>query len=295
MSMAPRSAVDPAAAVPPRVGLIASARGINRVEESTTTDGARWEAGFAVAPEGACPPARTSVTDNCSDDGVTPIPAKTFPDNPATIEYEPVVVYGTDSCSNYERSRDREGRARRNLGAGLSAAIAKELWRGDLAQAFSLPNPYLAQAVTISGAAKSPLDALAALEGVYYAEGGVMQAMIHAAPATLDYWKTLQLVERVGNVFYTANDNLVVADAGYDGSAPNGDAAADGSWWAYISPVVGIRLGPVDVLTSSRTPGAATTDNLTQVIAERLTAATFESPCDLLFAAEIDQPLFTAP
>lgn len=253
----------------------------------------RWDAGFRLQPEGSLPMAQVAPSDTC-DTGAA-YPTKTMPAMPSIIDFEPYAIWGGDKCSTYDRGRPSADYATRNLLAGQSGAIAHELWAGTLAQAFTLPNPYLAGvASTIAGGAHSPIDAIAALEQVYADHGGRAQPTIHCTLATMDYWQSLFLFERQGNVFLTANDALVIADAGYPGSGPSGSAPSSGHVFAYISPGVQVRLGAISVLETERTAGTPS-DNLHLARAERLAAATFEESSALVFAVEINHPIFTAP
>lgn len=280
MTLAPRTPVLATPSAPPRVGLIASARELNRVEEQVGGQ-SRWGGGFGYEPENYC--AGSGVVDPC--DSSKPPDAGL-----GVIEYDPVLLWAADQCATFDRTRDRQGRARRRLLACQSKLLAGELWTGTVAIASSFPNKYLASpdANTVSDGALSEVNALACLEEAL-AACSCTTAMIHATPGLLTQWKAASVVERFGNVFRTANDTIVVADAGYTGSGPDGQPAADGSVWAYGTDVVEVRLDEVmvfpnaDAEAMTLTPSA---DNTLVYRAERLAAASWDGCCHV--AVEVD-------
>ena len=74
--------------------------------------------------------------------------------------------------------------------------------------------------------------------------------------------------------------SVVVADPGYDGSAPDGTVDATGDTaWIFMSGMVDVRLGPVEVSTGEGMDlsGLTHTNNDFTVYAHRAFAATFES------------------
>lgn len=166
--------------------------------------------------------------------------------------------------------------------------IARELWRGDLAQGETpaLPNDYLNNVATVtqlaSGAAVSAMDALADLENYLAGSSCGGAGMIHATPQTVTIWKHLQMVDRTpSGQIITVLGTTVVADQGYDGSAPGGAVDATGATaWAYATGMIDVRRGPVKVLPPEDTlvSGINRTNNDFNVYAYRPFAATFD-PC----------------
>lgn len=298
MGIAGNAAVTAPPIAAPRVGLIASARELQRVEESTSSPSddanptARWENGFAWDPENGC--GTVGVLDPCENAGT-----KTVGANPDVRTYDPIGLWAGDACTS-RGVRDREARARRRLIAGQSKALAQELWNGALAIEAGFPNAYLSDldaSNTVTEGAVAEANGLACLEE-YLAGCSVSgTGAIHVTPALMTHLYAGRLVERFGNVFRTANDTLVIADAGYTGEGPGGTPAGE-TQWAYATDLVYVRLGAIDVFPG--TPGEAMgksgggeyTNTLTYR-AERLAAVTFDGCCH--GAAEFDIPICADP
>ena len=243
------------------------------------------EVGFAFSPEG------------CGESGTDPGVPCTAPDstrdpaaNPATVEAWPFRVWTSDECSPWELGRDWRGRARRQLDAVSSFQVARELWTGTEAQAQSAPTPFLASpdSDVVTAGPTSPTDALAVLE---YALGQCRhgaRGVIHATRHAATYWAQLGLLRREGAQILTYLDSIVVADAGYDGSGPDGQAAVDGSQWAYATSVPVVRLGAERLIPDADDLTAALnrSTNTVTYFAERSAAVAFDPCCHL--AAELD-------
>lgn len=210
---------------------------------------------------------------------------------PADPQYVPPHVAVALPCSGIsgmtvlEETRDR---AVRLLDRCQTLGIADELWTGDRAVARAWPNAYLSEPGVVEdlggGAAVAVLDAFAALEealaGNFCAGGG----MIHATTQTVTLWKYLGLIDRQpdGRILSILG-TVIVADPGYDGSAPDGTVDATGATaWAYGSSMVDVRLGPIEVSTGSADAldlsGLDRRDNDLVVYAHRAFAATID-PC----------------
>lgn len=253
------------------------------------------DVGFNYVPEG-CGSVLTGHHDPCRESDEKPIP-----DNLAVVEAWPFNLVAGDKCSSWElNERDWQGRATRQLLASQSFQVARELWGGAQAQAMAddvptddVPNRWLASeaadTLTTPGDATSPTDALASLE---YALGQCLhggRGLIHATLHAVTYWWGEDLLRREGNQLLTALDTIVIADAGYDGSGPNGEEAQDGSQWAYGTGAVTARLGPVRTVPSSAETARQGLDratNTVEVLAERAAAVGFEPCCHV--AVEID-------
>lgn len=280
MALGPSEAVDPVPAAPPRVGLIASARKGDALRLP-----ARWNNGFGYEPENYC--GANGVVDPCSS-------TKTFePDNRDIVTVDPVVLWAGDACNTYASARDRAARARRRLEACQSKLLAGELWEGTQATASSFDNKFLASpdANTVSDTSLSPSDGLACLEQAL-AACSCSRSMIHVTNGLMVYLARDNLVTRVGDVFVTANDTLVVADAGYTGTGPEGQPSVTGAVWAYGTDIVNVALDEVqvfpktDIEAMGQTDGAY--DNTLTYRAERLAAAWWDGCCHLAIAFDID-------
>jgi hypothetical protein len=214
--------------------------------------------------------------------GAAPPQSDTTGDPNRQTLYEPFAVEAEDHCSAFGfQAHDYEGRAIRRLRAVESAAIARELWTGELAAAAgNTGNRRLASTTTTdnltSGGAVAAVRALALLEdGIAQCmDGG--RAMIHVTrggAAVLAHGGGLR---REGNLLLTANDSVVVPDAGYPGTAPDGTAPAAGETWAYATPMVTVRRSKPTVIPGSLAEAIDKNLNTIAYKAEELAAVTFD-------------------
>jgi hypothetical protein len=267
-------------AEPPRPGSGALLPTLGRLVAEV---GEEREVGFAFNPEN-CGVSGTEGGDACVAGGT-----RTIPDNPDTVEAWPFTAWAGDRCAPFELGRDWQGRARRQLAASLSFQVAGELWGGAEAQEQSAPNRYLASidSDVLTAGPTSATDALAVLE---YALGQCLhgaRGYIHASRHAATYWSQLGLLRREGNQILTYLDTVVIADAGYDGSGPYGQAAVDGSQWAYATSTPIVRLGPERLIPDSDIAAALNrSTNTVEYRAERRAAVSWDGCCHL--AAELD-------
>lgn len=274
--------VDPVAARPPRgATLVASA---NPVTDSDP----HWTAGLTWSPE-TC--GTSSVVEAVGVCGGA-FSGFTVATRPEAVQYVPPHVAVGQRCSGISGVAELQAtqeRARRLLDRCQTLGIARELWRGDkaVAETPDLPNAYFGKSSALAQpngtTSTAAWDALGWLED-YLAScscGGV--GMIHATPYTATIWSGLNLLERLpdGRIV-TKLGTIVVADPGYDGSAPTQGAvdATKATAWAYATSMVDLRLGPV-TLTPSDVAGSALnrTNNDWTVYAHRPFAATFDPCC----------------
>ncbi len=279
MGTTPLSPVTAPLAVPPRVGLIASAPPADTLE--------RWEGGFTFLPEGCG--SGSGVVDPC----VSSTKILSNADNAAVVEFEPFGVWAGFSCSSFGfEANDYQGRARRLMEACESKLIAREFWTGAQAKASGWPNRFLASedsdVLSPDGTGFSALQALACLEaGLGECSCGA-RGMIHATRQTVLLWSQNQLLRREGGLTLTINDTIVVADAGYDGSSPLGAPPADGAIWAYATGMVQIRRGPVNVVPDSFSEALDRQLNTIDFRSERLAAVIWDGCCHLAVQLDID-------
>jgi hypothetical protein len=274
-----RSAVEAGSSVDEDTGRVGPAEGV----------GARlpaWTGGFGFEPQ-SCDIVGP-IAAGCFAEGSQP--EKTPGDNPPVVEYVPFAVLGADACSTLDRSRDREARARAQLLATESFQIAREFWDGAVALDQGDPNAFLAKngASTDLGTAGA-VQALAELEQALAACLHGQRGMIHATVYTATIWAHAGLIRPTGDgLLLTAMDTIVVADAGYTGSAPG--AAPDdppvppaditAAAAAYGTPIVHLRRGPLMPVGDQVSQIDRATNTWT-VIVERHAAA-FMPPCCLL-------------
>ena len=254
--------------------------------DGVTQQNRRWMQGLTWRPQACGSRAVVAGIDVCSTfSGFTEQSEGTAP------QYVPPHVAVALPCSGMSGEMvlaETRDRATALLDRCQTLGIADELWTADVAVARGWPNPSLSDPTGLTqlggGASTAVLDAMAALEeGVAQgscAGGGV----IHATVQTVTYWQYLRLVERQADGrLLTALGTVVIADPGYDGSAPDGSVDATGATaWAYGTSMIDIRLGPVEVSTgpnpSLDLSGLNRSNNDFVVYAHRAFAATFE-PC----------------
>lgn len=261
---------------PPTTGLVASA-------PPAPDEGDRWTTGVAWVPE-RCG-ADYQLVAWCSSDNPDDYP------EPRTsgAYYRPVGARMADQCSTLGGMLDTE-RLRRIAEATTPFVIARELWDGAkgqddswTAQGVTYGNAYLAStdATVVGSGGAALLRGLAALEQSTMEATRGQQVMIHL-PIVLN-GGLAEYVRRVGNLLLTRQDNIVVIDAGYPGTGPNGETVG-ATAWAYATPPVQVRTSELQIITA---PGQ-TVDRATNTVtawAERVFAAYFD-PC-AHFAVEI--------
>jgi hypothetical protein len=265
---------SPAAPEQTAVNLLASA-------ERPSGGGNDWMSGFAWASD-LCP--ATQGFNPCAE--LTEPP----PDGSTGLVYVVPVGYRVGfECTTLSGRFDDE-RARRQAERVASYVAARELWTGDLSKQdpYDLPNggladqvnPHLEQVEVANRLAAAP-DAMAGIAELEAAVGDATlggPVFIHGNPALIS--PIADRLERVGNELRTKTGAIVIPDAGYPGTGPDGT----GSGWLYATGPVAVRLGEI---TSELAP-ATTTDRRTnrrRVIAERMFAVAFD-PC-ALFAVQV--------
>lgn len=275
------SPVPPPIPQPPRVSLLASAEEV--------TDGTRWTAGFTFEPYGCGYNGGSSVV--CATGATDPQDvSKAFDSEHRVVEVEPFVAWYGDSCSTATfGSRDFVDRATRAFLVAESALIARELWAGEIAAAEGYPNPFFADgnADVLTGVWPAAI-ALGQLQREL-ADRVPGRGMIHTTRDVATAWYEAGGIRREGALLLDTYDNLIVADAGYPGTGPNGEARSDTTAWAFATDLVQVRRdGQVRVLPD---PGdfASAVDrsvNFVEWRAERIVAA-YWSVCAQV-AIEVD-------
>ncbi len=275
-----RAPVTGPPARPPRFGLLAAAPVLD--------DGERWELGYAFQPEACGESGRLGIECNGNTGELV------IDYGPGVVEGDPFVVFAGDRCGTFGfRSRDWQGRARRQLEATQSYEIAAELWGGSLGLAQrSLTDPAADTLTTAGAGGEDPVDALACVEQGIGTAGRGRQGMVHVTQQVLTHLASAQAVVLSGSTWVTPNGNLVVADAGYDGSGPNGEAATADTQWMYGTGIVGVRLGAVDVTPTSideaRALAGSVDRSLNDLIVYAQRPATFQWDECVHVAAEVN-------
>lgn len=261
------------AAAPPTRGLVASA-----VRPMFT----RWEQGLAWVPERCA--STYQLVPWCAE------PAEGYVSPRAdAVYYRPVGLRVADECSTLGGPVDVD-RVRRVAEAQTSYAIARELWLGTLTQAdphevdgADATNAYLAfeDAEVVGASAADHGVGVGRLEQAAMEATHGQQVMIHVPVILLP--QLADTVSPEGNKLITRAGNILVGDAGYPGTGPEGQAPG-ATVWIYATPPVVVLTSPwvIDVDDASTVDRAT---NTRTVWASRVFAATFD-PC-VHFATEI--------
>lgn len=247
-------------------------------EQSTP---ARWQGGVAWAPEQVQGGGAGTV--DCL--GATPDGLVADDTNPETNEAFPILLQAVDRCSTFQTpSRDREGRARRELEAVQSTFLAHEVQHGTIRDADSLDNVALVDGTVINPGSTDPLHVLAALEQVTATQYGGRRAMLHAAPALLTFLVSTHALIQSGQKWLTPMGNVVAADGGY--------TAEGATYFLYATLMPRIWLGNIVVVPDTLAQATHRQTNLVEYIAQRLALVAFDASntddADLIFKAATD-------
>lgn len=290
MSGTAKQAVGAPPAVPPRSGLLVVA------QPAPGSD--RWQGGIRWTPEQTLGGGIVDVDCHGSTEELGQ------KDNPIWTEADPFLVWAEDHCSTLgSLARDFEGRARRALEATGSFYVAGELWKGTLAQSASLDNEWLTHDPCLLETSAQPVDVAMRLieQGLGQMLGG-RRGMLHMSPAVLDALAVNNAIQLNGQVWLTPMGNVIVADAGYPGDAPD-DQDDSTHQWIYGTPMIQYKLDPVNIVPGSlegfRAEATDKATNTTKVYAERLVLLQWDHNTPIgdtgkvgVLAAETDVPQF---
>jgi len=223
---------------PPTISLLSAA-------EIVPMDGDRWISGFDLINEGTETelPGGPSVFTVCPDEGTL----KSIGFSGVNEAYDPYVLYATDKCSTWPAKREFYDRAQRKLLAGEAFLLEYQLWAG------LLNNPFLADGAgtknatatqTVALTATSAKEAMAVLEQTM-SQASATRGMIHIRPQVLYPLLEAQVIRRVGNVYLSPLDNIVVPGRGYPGTGPAAEAVGATEWMYGHPGIVQVRRGPV--------------------------------------------------
>lgn len=274
-----RQAMNPTPVQPPLYGLLVAA-------QVTPLTGVRWQDGVSWGPEQCGVSGRTVV--DCF--GMTdPLDGNRSPD---VVSSDPFLVWASDECSPFgSMARDWQGNARRQLEATQSYEIANELWTGRLQQTEAdqeggFLSDHSTLDVSYTGVGNA-VDALACAEQALARCGQGRRGMVHVTPQALVHLVTNNTVRREGTQFLTPLGNVVVADAGYDGSGPANEPPST-TQWLYATGMISVvieaqaELNPPD-LASAQTLAQALdrSDNTITVYAQRLAMYLWDRCCHI--------------
>lgn len=248
-----------------------------------------WVAGVRWRPTGV---GAHNLEDPCAVNAANPTAplAQQASDAFLIREYESVTAfYGNNRDRGIDAARLR---AQQLLESTTSKRIARELWQGELAATRTWSNPFLSRTENAtgqlgtpplvkqvnSGAAVSPIPALAALEAAIAKYGRGDRGVIHCSPRTLMIWAgqggggmVLGPSDGTIGLLTTPRGNIIIADAGYTGAPPAPTGAAPGGFsaggtgagvagnagantdqtgvleWAYATGLVALSVSEIDV------------------------------------------------
>jgi hypothetical protein len=262
-------------ATPPTSGLVASA------VRPDPADLPGWEDGLAWVPE-RCGSAYQLVP-RCAD-----APGGFVPSRPDAAYHQPVGLRVADECTTLAGPLDLE-RARRLAEAVTPFAVAREAWSGT----GTLADLYPADVVAITGGqnANARLASAAATEvgasaaSARVAIGRLEQTAVETSRGQQVHLHVpIRLLPQLdgyvfrgpGGVLYTLAGNVVVADPGYPGTGPAGQAVG-ATAWAYATSPVQVLLSPLSPITDDSVVVDRAVNTRT-VWAARVFAATWD-PC----------------
>lgn len=260
---------------PPLISLLSSARVIVGADPDL-----RWEMGFTLAPE-PCPESTVIDPYDSSEE-------KVAPPHPAEVPNQPFGVWAGATCSTFSRDEQNElpGKAIRRLESSQSMQIASELWEGTKSQAAGWGNQYLANGPVVLGNELDPVDAYGCLSQALGEFLAGSPGMIHATRQVVGIWKAAQLVVRDGTRLFDIYGNIVIPDAGYTGTSPDGEPDEVGESWAYGTGMVEVRMSEVTMVPDTNQANwiqqaihRHPTDpeqNSTEVLAERVVSVIFD-------------------
>lgn len=271
--------VNPIPATPPRYSLLQVAPEVPAVDPPE-----RWQDGWVFNPEGCGTSGRVAL--NCRGgtgemtDGA---------ENPGDVTGTPFVVWAWDQCSMLGfQARDFEGRARRQLLATESYQVANELWTGSLRDSIAptakqLENAALvdADADVVTDGAVSPGAALAEVVGALSSCGMGTRGMVHVTPKMLVALAAADVIYQSGGVWVTPMEHIVVADAGYPGTGPDG---ATGEW-IYGTSMIYTRRSDV-LVPATFEQSVDRSVNTVTLYAQRLAGFMWDGCCHV--AAEVN-------
>lgn len=197
---------------------------------------------------------------------------------------EPFIVYGSYNCPPVGRPANAAfDVATRRLRATEERELERVFWTGLVGDG-AVINPSLSEGNSSCGSAPvdltgeepgdglSPVSAIAVLESALAAcspGGGV----IHANYGVAAYLAENMLIIRDGDALFTPTGQRLAFGAGYPGTGPDNEAAAEGQTWLFATGPVAVWRSDI-FLTPPRLDEAVDRNlNNVQVFAERVYAA----------------------
>lgn len=263
--------------LPPRVSLLTSAP----VVQVDTITGTRWALGYSFRPQTCGTDAQTFSLTTSYD--------KLPGELPEIVEIEPFGVMTPATCSAFghattEMQDELRAEARMKMRACESYQIAREFWTGT-----KVPdNPHLASTdsedITNAAQYTTGMDVAPALACMEEALGDCQcggQGMIHMSRRLFTAVATaFPLIRREGARILTGLDTMLVVDAGYTGTSPEG--ATDTTWeWMYGTGIVTVRTEAGEDIPRIVTQAVDRSVNTMTWYAEKAAAVDFDPCCHL--------------
>lgn len=279
------------------------------VTADSALDGGRWENGVAIQPE-SCDveldfdvAAGESTADfpywwQCPDSGGTAPTAalaagtKLVGAGRENLVFTPYQVWAGYRCSTLDvrpgtpRFDEVSSRVLRRLEAITPAALERELWTGNIADAAGYANPALADVGSTAAQAGVPLGFVTALAEVEQALAechGSGRHIIHAPPRVVTHWRSRGLVEPTadGRALVTALGTFVAPGSGYPGTAPGHVATGWTTPYIYGTGMVRVFLGAPTAPRGDTAEFVDPVSNVNDVVvrAERSALAVWSTCC----------------
>ena len=289
--IAPQVVIAPPAAKAPRHSLLRVGHDLltfdgDKTEINQSEVNNRWEAGVEFLPEG------------CDSGGLwVPCEGQSFEPgtNPDSVVYIPMLAWAPWTCSSFgSEAIDFKGRATRKLDSVASHWLEREFWDGANAQAFALPNLYLA------GPTVTILNPFATSTPLVYAFGLLEQAIseclpggegtIHMSRMVATLLESAHLIHHIPDEqnkdtirFFSQFGHEIIVGSGYDGSAPTSlgggvDPTGD-TQWIYATSPVGVKEGKVQMTPEKESEALDRKTNTITYVANRTVAATWDGCC----------------
>lgn len=242
----------------------------------TGEDADRWQNGYTWYQEG-CVQALSfrQLCDTETDMSETPVNAGNATSDPMTY-FLPFECYTTGPLQE-----GQEVAVRRRLEVAAVKAFETEFWAGLVADT---PNTTGSSDTGASGIINqlpttdpTPVDPLVALLGLTQALancGAGAVGMIHAVPYLAETWAARNYLseDTQGRLRTRARGDIVVVGSGYTGDGPTGNPLADpadGTVWAYATPIVGYRRSEVRFTTTDPSEIVDRATNVVRWVAEQ--------------------------
>lgn len=238
----------------------------------------RWQGGISYRPLNSNVPAPDSSTFYpCNSHYSVDL------ESVSPVSWDAFGIGLAEHCLSGSTDEEEErARATRRLEIQTEYLVSRTFWTGEVASSdwsgVSSSNRALSDTDSDELTTTGPVGVVTGISRAiqYLADTiGSERGMIHVAPNLLPFLAFYGVVIREGfNIVTAIADHIVVAGAGYDGSAPDGSAAGDGTSWIYATSLVRGAVSPIFVTPPYLNRSGETNLNMWQTYASR--AALYE-------------------